>query len=160
MIRGFEENRPLEPETSNCLQWSAALGAGLIAAIVLLLVPRGSPWASITFFTPVVVGRSIPTSLEIPLLMVMMIHFAVSILYGLLVSLVAANLTQLRAAIAGGVVGLLLYLVNFGIVSMWLPYLRGNEVSVLFTHVVFGLIAGGAYRGLLRRRRVPASEQR
>jgi hypothetical protein len=50
------------------------------------------------------------------------------------------------------VVGLVLYLLNFGVVSLCLPGLRGNEVSVIITHVVFGLVAAGVYRGLLRRK--------
>ena len=52
--------------------------------------------------------------------------------------------------------GLALYVANYGIVSMWLPAMKGNEVPVVVTHIVFGLVAAGAYRGLLRRQ-VPAT---
>jgi membrane associated rhomboid family serine protease len=45
-----------------------------------------------------------------------------------------------------------LYLANLALVSLLFPAWRGNEPGVLFTHAVFGLIVGGAYRGLLKRR--------
>jgi hypothetical protein len=152
MIRDFEPPRATEPETDDRLQWRAALGAGLIAGLVLLLVPRGSPWAALTFFTPVIMGRSVPVTLEIPLLLVMVMHMGLALLYGLLVARVVSGLRELRAVLVAGIVGLLLYAVNFSLVSLWFPALLGSELSVFFTHAVFGLIAGGAYRGLLRRR--------
>jgi len=54
---------------------------------------------------------------------------------------------------------LVLYFINLGVVTMWFPAMRGNEVSVFVTHVVFGLIAAGAYRGLLRRKVSAPTEQ-
>jgi hypothetical protein len=38
------------------------------------------------------------------------------------------------------------------VVSALWPSLRGAEFSVVVTHVVFGLITAGAYRGLLKRK--------
>jgi hypothetical protein len=75
-----------------------------------------------------------------------------SVLYSLIISRVVIGVTQLRAVLTGGMVGLFLYLINLAIISFGIPALRGNEVSVAFTHIVFGLIAAGAYRGLLRRK--------
>lgn len=130
----------------------AALGAGFIAGMVLLLVPRGSPWASITFFSAVAMGRPVPPGVGLPLPVVWAIHLGVSIIYGLIVSWAVSTLSQGRAILAGGAVGLFLNIVNVFVVTFAWPLWRGNEGSVLFTHIVFGLIAGGAYRGLLRRR--------
>ena len=152
MIKGFEPPRPAEPETRNRLQWGSAAGAGIIAGVILLLVPRGSPWSALTFFSPVVLGRSLPASLGLPLLLVWIIHLLVSVLYGLIISRIVAGLTQQRAILTGGVAGLVLYVLNLGVVSLAFPALRGNEPGVIFTHVVFGLIAAGAYRGLLKRK--------
>ena len=36
-------------------------------------------------------------------------------------------------------------------------YLLGNEGLVLYTHIFFGALAAGAYRGLLRRTAVPSA---
>ena len=79
-----------------------------------------------------------------------------SVIYGLIISRVVAGLKQTRAIITGGLLGLVLYIINFVLVSLWWPSLRGNEVSVVFTHLVFGLVAAGAYRGLLKRASEPA----
>jgi hypothetical protein len=152
MITNFQMPRPTEPETDNHLQWPAALGAGLIAGLVLLAVPRGSPWSTVTFFVPAIVGRIIPDTWNITLFVSILIHLGVSLLYGIIISMVVSGIREMRAVLTGGVIGLILYLANLGIISYFAPSLRGNEATVVFTHVVFGLIAGAAYRGLLRRR--------
>jgi len=154
MIRHFETPRDLEPEQTNQMQWGAALGAGVVAGVILLLVPRGSPWSAITFFSPVVMGRALGPLSQLPLLLVWIIHLAVSIVYGLIIARVVAALRQQRAILMGGALGLILYIINFGVVSTFWPDLRANELSVIFTHVVFGLISAGAYRGLLSPRTV------
>ena len=152
MIRHFETGKPLEPENPGHLQWGAALGAGLLAGLVLLVAPRGSPWASLTFFTPMVMGRRLTASMMLPLPVLWVIHLAVGVLYGLIISAAVSRLTSYRAILIGGFIGLLLYFANWGIVSACWPGWRTDEVPVIFTHVVFGLLCAGAYRGLLRRR--------
>ncbi|HHY85574.1 MAG TPA: hypothetical protein GYA07_08585 [Verrucomicrobia bacterium] len=151
MIRNFEPAQPLEPDEPGHVQWWPALAAGLIAGLVLFVAPRGSPWSTLTFFAPVIVGRTVPETMGIAFPAALVIHLGASLLYGVIISVVAARFAQLRSLIAGAVAGLILYCLNLGIVTLIAPELRGNEIAVLFTHVVFGLIAGGAYRGLLRR---------
>jgi hypothetical protein len=102
-------------------------------------------------------GRTIPGQVEIPLLLVWALHLAVSLLYGLIISRTVATLRHRRAFVTGGLAGLVLYGVNFGVVSAFWPSLRGAEFSVVIGHIVFGLITAGSYRGLLKRKRqVPA----
>jgi ABC-type glucose/galactose transport system permease subunit len=127
-----------------------------MAGLILLLIPRGSPWAALTFFSPAVLGRAVPPAGTMPLPVVWAIHLAISVAYGLVVALVVARLREAQAIIAGGITGLVLYVINYAVVAAALPHWLGNELPVLFTHVVFGLIAGGAYRGLLKRQ--PATE--
>jgi hypothetical protein len=152
MIKGFEQTQVLEPEFRDRIQWTAAVAAGFIAGLVLLIVPHGSPWSSITFFSRIIMGRAQPVGVVLDLPVVWLIHLAISLIYAVIISLFLAHLTQARAILTGGLLGLVLYLLNFGIVTLVWPAWRGNELSVLFTHVVFGLIAGSAYRGLLRRK--------
>ena|ERR1041385_1522191 len=157
MIRGFESAHPLEPKEQGHLQWSAALEAGVIVGVVLLIVPRGSPWSALTFFSPVIMGRALRNVAEMPLVLIWLIHLTISIVYGLIISRIVAGLTRSRAVLTGGITGLALYLLNLLVVSFAWPHLRGNELSVLFTHIVFGLLAAGVYRGLLKRKVLPAS---
>jgi hypothetical protein len=103
-------------------------------------------------------GRALPSALWLPLPVVWLVHLAIAVVYGLIISFFVQKLTRGRAALTGIVVGLGLYLVNLAAVSALCPALRGNESAVLFTHAVFGLIAGASYRGLLRRHAPPESD--
>ncbi len=102
------------------------------------------------FFSPVVMGRNV-NGIGLPAAAAWFFQIVLSIPYGLLISRGIAGLKQGRAVLTGGLLGLILYLINFGAVSTFWPGLRGDEVPVVFTHIVFGLIAAGAYRGLLKR---------
>lgn len=152
MIKGFEPPRQAEPVAKDRLQWHPAIIAGLIAGVILLILPHASPWERLTFFTPAVMGRIVPASWGVPDFSVIGIHIGLSLIYGIIVSLMVINVRELRAVLIGGVVGLVLYCLNFGIVSLLIPALKGNEMPVVLTHLLFGLVAAGAYRGLLRRR--------
>lgn len=143
---------PLEPALPGRMQWGPALGAGLTAGATLLLVPHGSPWASLSSFSPVIMGRAIPASAGMPLLVAWLLHLGLSVLYGLIISRMVANLKQPRAIVAGAATGLVLYLLNLAVVSVCCPDRRVHELPVMFTHLVFGIIAACAYRGLLRRK--------
>ncbi|HWD93372.1 MAG TPA: hypothetical protein VG938_13600 [Verrucomicrobiae bacterium] len=152
MIKGFESPHSTEPVEKSRWHFVPAIAAGLIAGFVLLVLPHASPWEGLTSFTPAVLGRVIPATWNVPILGVVIMHLVLSLIYGFIVSLVVINIRELRAVFIGGLVGLVLYFLNLLVVSFCLPELRGNEVSIFVTHVVFGLIAAGVYRGLLRRK--------
>ena len=152
MIKHFEQAQVMEPEDQGHFQLGAAFGAGLIPGVLLLLAPRGSPWAGVSFFSSVIMGRPLPTGETMSLPLLCMVHLGISVVYGLIISSFLSHVTQGKAILLGGAIGAGLYLVNFAVVSWVFPAWRANEIAVFFTHVVFGLIAGGAYRGLLRRR--------
>jgi hypothetical protein len=151
VIRGYQQVRFLPPARGGQFQWLAALKAGLAVGLVFMLVARGNPWAGLTFSSPVVMGRLLPPAAGIPLAVAWLIHLLVSVAYGLVVSLVVAHLSRWRAILIGAAVGLLLYFLNRLMVHFLFPGIEGSEAGVLFTHLVFGMICAGAYRGLLRR---------
>lgn len=132
-------------------QSAPALGAGLIPGVVLLILPHASPWEGLTLFTPAIMGRQVPASWGMNVSGVVVIHLALSLLYGLIISFSVMHVRQLRALLVGGIAGLVLYAINLAIVSLWIPGLHNDEMPVALTHLVFGLVAAGAYRGLLRR---------
>ena len=138
MIKGYEPPHLLEPEEPGRFQLRPAVEASLIAGIILLVVPHGSPWSSLTFFSPVIMGRTVPKTFEMPFVLVCIVHLAVSLLYGLIISRIVATLRRRPAFVAGALTGLVLYVVNFGVVSAFWPSLRGAEFSVLLTQVSFG----------------------
>lgn len=152
MIKGYEPPHLLEPEEPGRFQMRPALGASLIAGVILLILPHGSPWSALTFFSPVIMGRTVPRTFEMPFLLVCIVHLAVSFIYGFIISRIVATLRRRPAIVAGALAGLVLYVVNFWVVSAFWPSLRGAEFSVLITHIVFGLITAGVYRGLLKRK--------
>src|SRR5690349_22239312 len=117
MIKHFEQAQVMEPEDQGHFQVAAALGAGLIPGVLLLLAPRGSPWAGVSFFSSVIMGRPLPAgeAMSLPVLCIM--HLAISIVYGLVIAAFLARATQGRAILLGGVVGAGLYLLNFAIVT-------------------------------------------
>ncbi len=129
-----------------------AMAAGLIAGVILLIVPHASPWERLTTFTPALMGRIVPAAWNLGTFVTVLFHLVLSLVYGVIISLAVSHIRQMAAVLTGGVVGLVLYLLNLGAVSLWFPAMRGNEISVIVTHAVFGLIAAGAYRGLLRRK--------
>ena len=94
-------------------------------------------------------GRYFP---GMPVGLVWLIHLALAIVYGLVVCRFVASYRIQRALVTAGLAGLALYILNFAVVSFIWRAAPRNEVSVVFTHIVFALIAAGAYRGLLRRR--------
>jgi hypothetical protein len=152
MIKGFEQPQRTEPIEKSHWQGMPAVAAGLIAGVVLLIVPHASPWEGLTSFTPAIMGRVAPAAWNLGMFLVIVLHLALALIYGLIVSFAVMHIHQMTAVLSGGVAGLILYFLNLGAVSLWFPAMRGNEVSVFVTHVVCGLIAAGAYRGLLRRR--------
>ena len=82
MIKGFEPPRQIEPLGEDRLQWLPAVIAGLIAGVILLILPHGSPWSGLTIFTPTIMGRIIPASLGVPIFSVIVIHLGLSLLKG------------------------------------------------------------------------------
>jgi len=151
VIRGYESKPPEQIPAEIGFQWGPAFGAGLIAGVLLLFVPHGSPWERFSFFSHAVMGRSLGFQ-GILLPVTWVLHLGISVIYGLIVSRIVANITVYRAFLVGGAVGVILYVLNYIVVSNWLPEFSGSEFSVLVTHFVFGLVCAGAYRGLLRRK--------
>src|SRR5436190_2562545 len=111
MIRDFKPVHQLEPSNPAKMQWGPCLEASIIAGLVLLLVPRGTPWSGQTFFSPVVMGRNIGTS-GLSLFVAWGLHLSVSLAYGLVICRVVASLRQTKAILTGAIIGLILYGLN------------------------------------------------
>jgi hypothetical protein len=136
-------------------RWGAAIKAGLIAGVILLLFPSGNPWTSFSQGAHIM-GRSITADPAVTVLSAEAIpahtaHLTVSVLYALIVLGVVYRLRTWRAIVGGMITAVVLYGINFAAFRFFAPELTGkSELNVVLAHVLFGGIAAGAIRGLLR----------
>ena len=115
--------------------------------LLIALFPRGSPWSDMTFFSPTVMGRTLP-ELGGSFLSSLGAHLALSVGYAIIIGLIVNKLHGVRAVITGGIVGALLFLLNWAVFKFLVTDEVTREAMVLFTHVAFGLMTAGAYKGL------------
>lgn len=108
MIKGFEQPHPTEPIRKSHWQGWPAIAAALIAGVILLIVPHASPWEGLTTFNPAFMGRVPPPAWNLGIILIVLIHLALSVIYGFIISIAVLNIHELRAVFVGGVVGLML----------------------------------------------------
>ena len=139
----------------------AAVWAGVIAGAVFMMLEMGlvatvggdSPWAPPRMIAAMVLGPGVlppPATFDIGILMVtMMIHFALSIVYGVLLGWLISR-RQFGLAAAGGAglaFGLAIYFVNFyGFTAIWPWFAMARNGISIFAHAMFGLVLGASYR--------------
>jgi hypothetical protein len=89
----------------------------------------------------------------------LLVHFAVSIVYGRLVDLAVRDAPLLQACVIGGAVGLAMYLLVFELVGrVAFPWFGNAPVGITaMDHFLFGVICGAAY--CLLRPRLPMLQE-
>jgi len=136
--------------------------AGLIAGAVFMMMEMGlvamagdSPWGPPRMIAAIVMGDGVlppPATFDLMILMAAMaVHFMLSIVIGVVFALVARRFGLVMAVVAGAVVGLGLYVVNFyGFTAIfpWFAMAR-NTISIV-SHIAFGVILGLSYRMLAK----------
>lgn len=147
------------------IDWKSAIWSGLIAGLVfmaleMMLVPLlqgGSPWGPPRMIAAIGMGKEVlppPATFDFGIIFVaMLIHFALAIVYGLILALIIHRLSMGMAIVAGAVFGLALYAINFhGFTAVfpWFAMARGG-LSV-FVHLVFGVVAAWAYKAMQKPR--------
>lgn len=98
--------------------------------LVLLVLPRGNPWAGITFFAPVLMGRALAPIQTISLPVSSLMHLGLAVVYGAIISAVVQRVTQFRALAAGGLIGLALYALNLGFVLLCFRKYTGTKFQL------------------------------
>jgi hypothetical protein len=138
------------------VQWWTGFKAALGIAAIFWLVTRGIPWAPSGVVSPTVMGREIkhPGALDLNLAMLAIgLHFVVAMIYAAVMMPVIHRFTYESAWLVGAALGVVLYLCNlaaFSLLGDGAPYSR--EFPVLVTHLAFGIVFTGAYKGLVKRR--------
>lgn len=156
------------------IEWRPVIWSGLIAGAIflvleLIMVPLFlgmPPWAPVRMIAAIVLGRDVlppPATFDIGIfLAAALVHFPLSIIYALIHALMLERwpMNTAMALLAGGVFGLVLYLVNFyGFTAVfpWFAEAR-NWVSIL-VHIAFGVVAAWAYGALRTRGAVPRAAE-
>lgn len=145
--------------------WKAGAWAGVIAGLAFMMLEMAmvrifmgeSPWgpphmiAAMALGKDALPGPGVWALFDLRIMMTaMMIHFPLSIAYGLIGAWLAHRFDWPLALMIGAAFGLAIYLVNFHLIApVAFPWftMAQNWVSV-FSHVMFGAILGLAYVGL------------
>lgn len=147
--------------TGTGVNWRAVVAAGLIGGFLLLVVQMalvglstgGSAWGPPRGVAAMVLGEGALTPPDQPDLrlaaVALLVQAALSIVYAAILgwALERGAATPRLATVAGGVFGLIIYLVNFhGFAPILFPWLVGQRSGItLFSHVLFGLVLGWTY---------------
>lgn len=148
------------------MRWGAAVWAGIIGGAVFMMAEMlmvwmflgESPWAPPRMIAAMAMGREVlppPADFAMaPMMVAMVIHFMLSIVYGLVIGCIVGKLGMGKALLAGAAFGLLaIYMLNFHLVAPLLfPWFTQaqNWISVV-AHVLFGMVVAGSYVALRDR---------
>jgi hypothetical protein len=124
--------------------------------IEMLLVPllqNASAWQMPRMIAAIVLGPKLfasPASFGISALLVaMIVHFALSMAYAVMLAAIIRDWTTPIAATVGVLFGIVIYVVNFyGFTALFPWFIEGRDLITFAAHCAFGGLAGYAYRGL------------
>jgi uncharacterized membrane protein YagU involved in acid resistance len=146
------------------VNWSAAVYASVIAGILATVV-QIALWSVFADALPtilfrdarlaaaIVMGRGVlppPASFNwIVMLVATLVHFALSIAYGLALSPLISRLRTPPSMLAGAAFGLCLYGINmYGFTAVFPWFEATRDWITLVTHMVFGVAVAGTYKML------------
>jgi hypothetical protein len=138
------------------VDWGAGIKAALGIAAIFWLVTRGIPWAPSGLVSPTVMGREIkyPGALDTNLAgIATILHFVSALVYAAIMMPLIHRFCYNNAWMIGAGMGLVTYLLSLAAFALFgdaAPYSR--ELPVLITHLAFGIVFTGAYKGLVKRR--------
>jgi hypothetical protein len=144
------------------IHWRSAVLAGIAAGVVATLIQIALWWAAseplpaILFrdarlTAAIVIGRQVlppPATLDWSIMLVAtLVHFALSIVYGLTLSVFISRLSVPLSLLAGAVFGLFLYVINmYGFTFLFPWFATARDWITATTHVVFGLVIVAIYK--------------
>jgi hypothetical protein len=147
---------------SPSIHWRSAAIAGIAAGVVATLAEIAMWWASsaplpATLFrdarlaAAIVMGRQVlppPATFDWPVMLVAtLVHFALSIAYGLALGFMISRLSARWSLLAGAVFGLCLYAINMYGFTLFFPWFDTvRDWITAAAHVVFGMVAASVYK--------------
>lgn len=145
------------------IDWRAAVIAGVIAGTIflvlnLLLVPvkiGGTMQLVFRYFASIIMGSEVvdpgyPFGAGI-MIVAILVHYALSILFSLLVAIVLHRWGIIVGALGGGLLGLILYLINLYSLTALFPWFFAMTGELFLTiHIIFGAVVGTLYEVIER----------
>ncbi|MCL4253366.1 MAG: hypothetical protein KJ043_06270 [Anaerolineae bacterium] len=132
--------------------WRAVFLAGIAAGIAffvanLLFSPILTPSLLLRYIASLVMGSDVLTNgNSVALIVGGIVHLVLSLLFALIISIVIHRWGLLVGIIGGGILGLSLYAINLYTLTLLFPWFFAiNSSSLLISHVIFGVVAGGVY---------------
>ncbi|ODP34045.1 hypothetical protein [Pandoraea sp. ISTKB] len=142
--------------------WAAAAVAGFVACaffsavemLMVLLVSGQSPWVPPRMVAAIVLGPGIlsqPATFDVSIVaMALMVHAAIGVVLGVVLGAIIApfrlDSDVVTVSIAGGVFGLIVYVVNFYVMTQMFPwFMESRGWTMVAGHVIFGAFAGYMY---------------
>jgi hypothetical protein len=134
------------------MTWRAVLLGGIVSGSVFLLLnsllmPDITPTLLLRYIASLVMGSDVLVSTDSTALIVgVIVHFALSLLFSLIVAIVVHRWGLLVGIVGGGILGLAIYGINLYTLTTIFPWFFAiNTPVLLVSHVVFGMVAGGVY---------------
>jgi hypothetical protein len=157
-----------ERDMEQLVDWRAAVIAGLIAGAIflpLLMIGRayltgGSIWIMPRYIAAIVLGTDVlppPPTFDAGIFVVaLLLHFALSLIFALVLAAIIHEWELVVGIVVGALFGVALYAINYYTFSRFFPWFYPARSWVdLLAHVIFGMVAGGAYEALEIERFVP-----
>jgi len=144
------------------LNWAAAVVAGIVAGTLATAVQLFLWWAFLDALpwmlyrdarltAAILMGREVlppPVTFDWNVMMVAtLIHFAISIAYGLILACLISRLGMALSLLAGSIFGLSLYGMNmYGVTIIFPWFWEARDWITILTHIVFGISLAGTYK--------------
>ena len=153
--------RPLKYDMPS-IHWRSAVLAGIAAGVVATLVQIVLWWAGseplptmlfrdARLTAAIVIGRRVlppPATFDWSIMLVAtLVHFSLSIAYGLALSVIISRLNTSLSLLAGAAFGLFLYAINmYGFTFLYPWFAVARDGITATTHVVFGLVVAAVFK--------------
>lgn len=151
------------------VDWSAAVWAGIIGGTLFAMLNwfvtpyflGGSVWVYVRLFASILLGEGVlapPATFSITAVFAALVtHYALSILFALLIAYIIHRGGLIGGIIGGGLLGLALYAVNLYTLTYFFPaFFVMNSWVMVISHIIYGAVAGGVYEALEVEEFVPA----
>jgi hypothetical protein len=148
------------------LNWRLAISSGIVAGVVAtgaqislwLVFTDALPgifYRDARFTAAILLGQGVlppPATLDWKVMIIAtVIHFAISIVYSLILALLLSRIGMMLSLLAGSIYGLMIYTVNmYGVTAIFPWFSEARDWITVVTHVVFGISLAGSYKVLSR----------